>query len=54
MLKPFTRGSAARHGLSGSGLGLAIAQRIAKLEGGQLALLPAAGGGLEAQVRLPV
>lgn len=54
MLKPFTRGSASRHGVSGSGLGLAIAERIAHLEGGQLALLPADGGGLEAQVRLPI
>ncbi|MEH6541856.1 ATP-binding protein [Halopseudomonas sp.] len=54
MLKPFTRGSASRHGVSGSGLGLAIAERIVRLEGGQLALLPADGGGLEAQVRLPI
>lgn len=54
MLKPFTRGSASRHGISGSGLGLAIAERIACLEGGQLTLLPANGGGLEAQVRLPI
>lgn len=54
MLKPFTRGNASRHGVSGSGLGLAIAERIVRLEGGQLALLPADGGGLEAQVRLPI
>ncbi len=54
MLKPFNRGSAARHGPSGSGLGLAIAERLATLEGGGLRLQSAIGGGLQVEVRLPL
>jgi two-component system osmolarity sensor histidine kinase EnvZ len=51
--EPFTRLDAARSGSSGAGLGLAIADRIARLHGGTLELLPRAGGGLEARVSLP-
>jgi len=54
MLQPFTRLEASRSGASGAGLGLAIVQRIARLHGGSVALLPRAGGGLEAQLRLPL
>lgn len=38
----------------GSGLGLAIAQRMALALGGQIAALPASGGGARLQVRLPL
>ncbi len=50
--QPFTRLDAARSGVSGAGLGLAIVERIAKIHGGVLQLLPRAGGGLEARVTL--
>lgn len=53
MLQPFTRLDAARGG-SGTGLGLAIVDRIAKLHGGWVQLLPREGGGLRARVELPV
>ena len=53
MLQPFTRLNQARS-TSGSGLGLAIVDRIAKLNGGKIELLPRAGGGLEARVVFPV
>lgn len=49
MLQPFTRLNEARSTV-GSGLGLAIVDRIAKLHGGQVRLLPREGGGLEARV----
>jgi two-component system osmolarity sensor histidine kinase EnvZ len=52
--QPFTRKDDARSGSSGAGLGLAIADRIARLHGGTLALLPREGGGLEARITLPV
>jgi two-component system osmolarity sensor histidine kinase EnvZ len=51
--EPFTRLDASRSGSSGAGLGLAIADRIARLHGGTLELLPRAGGGLEARVSFP-
>jgi two-component system osmolarity sensor histidine kinase EnvZ len=54
MLQPFTRLEASRSGASGAGLGLAIVQRIANLHHAGIALLPRPGGGLEAQVRLPL
>lgn len=53
LLKPFTRGSEARNGPSGAGLGLAIAARSVQMEGGCLALLPRAGGGLAVRIELP-
>jgi two-component system osmolarity sensor histidine kinase EnvZ len=51
--EPFTRRDEARSGSSGAGLGLAIANRVAKIHGGRLDLLPREGGGLEARVTLP-
>lgn len=51
--RPFTRGDLARGGPPGSGLGLAIVDRIARLHGGQLQLLPREGGGLRARLTLP-
>jgi two-component system osmolarity sensor histidine kinase EnvZ len=53
MLQPFTRMDAARS-TSGTGLGLAIVDRIARMHGGQVRLLPRDGGGLCARVELPV
>jgi two-component system osmolarity sensor histidine kinase EnvZ len=51
--QPFTRASPARsdaRGISGAGLGLAIVDRIARLHGGTLDLLPRDGGGTVARV----
>ena len=53
MLQPFTRLDTARSG-SGTGLGLAIVDRIARLHGGSVRLLPRDGGGLRARVELPL
>jgi len=53
MLQPFTRLDSARGG-SGTGLGLAIVDRIARMHGGQVRLLPRDGGGLVARVELPL
>ena len=53
MLQPFTRLDAARGG-AGTGLGLAIVDRIARLHGGTVALMPREGGGLRARVELPL
>ena len=53
LLRPFTRLDPSRTGKSGSGLGLAIVDRVAKLHGGEIRLLPREGGGLEARVELP-
>jgi len=52
--RPFTRGDPARSGVAGAGLGLAIVERIARLHGGTLDLLPRDGGGMIARVTLPV
>lgn len=52
MLQPFTRMDHARS-TSGTGLGLAIVDRIARLHGGTVKLLPREGGGLRARVELP-
>ena len=52
--QPFTRRDEARSGSSGAGLGLAIAERVARLHGGRLDLLPREGGGLEARVTLAI
>lgn len=54
--KPFTRAGEARaraDGAAGAGLGLAIVDRIARLHGGHLDLLPRDGGGTLARLRLP-
>lgn len=53
MLQPFTRLDSARGG-SGTGLGLAIVDRIARMHGGRIRLLPREGGGLVARVELPL
>jgi two-component system osmolarity sensor histidine kinase EnvZ len=52
--QPFTRGSTARTGAGGAGLGLAIVERIVRAQGGRFELLPRPGGGLAAQIRLPL
>ncbi len=52
MLQPFTRMDVARS-TSGTGLGLAIVDRIARMHGGRVELLPRDGGGLRARVALP-
>jgi len=52
--RPFTRGDPARSGASGAGLGLAIVERVARLHGGTLELLPRPGGGTIARVTLPI
>jgi two-component system osmolarity sensor histidine kinase EnvZ len=52
--QPFTRLQTARSGKGGSGLGLAIVERIARMHGGALDLLPREGGGLVARVTFPV
>jgi len=52
MLQPFTRLDTARSG-SGTGLGLAIVDRIARMHGGVVRLLPRESGGLRARVELP-
>ncbi len=51
--RPFTRGEAARSGAPGAGLGLAIVERIARLHGARLDLLPREGGGTLARVTFP-
>jgi two-component system osmolarity sensor histidine kinase EnvZ len=51
--RPFTRGEPARSGAAGAGLGLAIVERIARLHGGTLDLLPRQGGGTLARLTLP-
>jgi two-component system osmolarity sensor histidine kinase EnvZ len=53
MLQPFTRLDRARS-TSGTGLGLAIVDRIARLHGGSVQLLPREGGGMRARVELPL
>ena len=53
MLQPFTRLDSARSG-AGTGLGLAIVERIARLHGGSVRLLPRDGRGLRVRVELPV
>jgi two-component system osmolarity sensor histidine kinase EnvZ len=51
--QPFTRLETARSGKGGSGLGLAIVDRIARMHGGAVDLLPRDGGGLIARVTFP-
>lgn len=50
--QPFTRLDTARGDANGTGLGLAIVERIARLHGGRLELLPRPGGGLIARLHL--
>ncbi len=53
--RPFTRASDARaraDGAAGAGLGLAIVERIARMHGGTLEILPRDGGGTVARVTL--
>jgi len=52
--RPFTRGDPARGGAPGAGLGLAIVERIARLHGGTLDLVPSVGGGTTARVSIPL
>jgi two-component system osmolarity sensor histidine kinase EnvZ len=53
MKRPFTRLESARTDAKGTGLGLAIVERIVRLHGGTMDLLPRAGGGMVAALRLP-
>jgi two-component system osmolarity sensor histidine kinase EnvZ len=53
MKRPFTRLENARTDAKGTGLGLAIVERIVRLHGGTLELLPREGGGMIAALRLP-
>lgn len=52
--RPFTRLENARSNVTGTGLGLAIVDRIARLHGGRLDLMPRDGGGLLARLSLPL
>jgi two-component system osmolarity sensor histidine kinase EnvZ len=52
--QPFTRLEHARTNASGTGLGLAIVERVARVHGGRLELLPNPGGGLIAHLSLPL
>ena len=51
--RAFDRFWRAGSGGGGSGLGLAIARRLVEVDGGTIELRDAAGGGLEAVVRIP-
>lgn len=50
--RPFARLDAARSNAAGTGLGLAIVDRVARLHGGRLDLLPNPGGGLIARLTI--
>ena len=52
--RPFTRLEVARSDKGGAGLGLAIVERVVRAHHGTLELLPRPGGGLIAEIRLPV
>jgi signal transduction histidine kinase len=55
MLEPFTRGVASRNrDTGGAGLGLTLARAIAEQHGGRLVLANRPGGGLAAELRLPL
>jgi two-component system osmolarity sensor histidine kinase EnvZ len=53
LLRPFSRGEAARTGVSGAGLGLAIVERLLGHVGGRLTLVSPPSGGLIARITLP-
>jgi two-component system, OmpR family, osmolarity sensor histidine kinase EnvZ len=53
LTEPFFRADEARTAAIGSGLGLAIARKTVESVGGQLALAPAEGGGLQVTLNLP-
>lgn len=52
--QPFVRGDQARGGAMGAGLGLALVERLAQWHGGSFDLLPRAGGGTIARLRIPL
>ena len=55
ILEPFTRGETSRNRTTGgAGLGLTLARAIAEQHGGSLKLANHPGGGLRAEVRIPV
>lgn len=55
MMEPFTRGEASRNReTGGAGLGLTLARAIAEQHDGELALVNRPGGGLRAEIRLPI
>lgn len=55
MLEPFQRGEASRNRQTGgAGLGLTLARAIALQHGGELVLANRPGGGLRAEIRLPL
>jgi len=53
VMRPFSRGEAARTGGTGAGLGLSIVERLLGWAGGSLRLMPRKGGGLTARIELP-
>ncbi len=53
LMRPFSRGDAARTGGKGTGLGLSIVERLVSPAGGRLRLLQREGGGLTARLDLP-
>ncbi len=52
LMRPFERGESARSGIPGAGLGLPIVNRIARMHGGTLRLLPNLPRGLRAEMSL--
>ena len=52
--RPFTRLDNARSNVTGAGLGLAIVDRVARNHQGYFDLRPNPGGGLRAEIALPV